>query len=206
MIAMAPCPPVPARPTPWDHARDAVIDLDVPEAGRAAWRFVAAAVFDWRLADLLDTVHAVVAELVTNAITHARRPAGWHLLPIRIRRQPRALVIEVDDADPGRLPSWGSGDVWSESGRGGPILAALCTSTDVRCRGGIKTVRVAVALPARHDAAVEAALDADTSENVAAIRAADYVATIAPPPGRDRLGTGTLADAEAWLARLNGGS
>lgn len=94
--------------TRWPHSR-----RSVPLARRE----LAAALDAWELPALRDAASLVLSELVTNAIRHARRPAG-HLIETRLVRLPGERIrIEVHDASTERPEMRGSSET-DEGGRG----------------------------------------------------------------------------------------
>jgi anti-sigma regulatory factor (Ser/Thr protein kinase) len=111
--------------------------VNVPRARRELRRDLV----KWGLPELADTAEVVLGELLTNAIRHARSPAGRHI-ETRYEMTDAGLRIEVHDANltvpvmPPETPSENE-----ESGRGLALVAAL---TGGRCgfdarRAGIDT-------------------------------------------------------------------
>ena len=81
----------------------------------------------WKLPDLADSVELAVAELCTNAVRHGGGLAGLELI-LGASRQfaPPALRVMVIDHAPAQAPELaGSGDLFSEGGRGLHLVAAL---------------------------------------------------------------------------------
>jgi len=105
----------------WSHR-----PANVPRARHELRRELA----EWGLPALADTAELVLAELLTNAIRHARSPAGRRI-ETRYRMTSDGLRIEVHDANltlPAMPPEVASEA--AESGRGLALVAAL---TGGRC-------------------------------------------------------------------------
>lgn len=66
----------------------------------------------WGLPEGEEPVTAIVAELVGNAVRHARTP-----LELRLRHQPGQIRVEVWDASR-RLPAWAFPELLGEGRRG----------------------------------------------------------------------------------------
>jgi anti-sigma regulatory factor (Ser/Thr protein kinase) len=75
----------------------------------------------------------VVTELVSNAVRHARRVRGGHIV-VTLSREPDCLRIEVRDPGTGFVPTPGE----SDGGWGLPLVDRL--SRDWGIRGGDATV------------------------------------------------------------------
>lgn len=91
-----------------------------PESAGRARQLAVGACRDWALAGLADVVQLVVAELVANAIRHARTD-----VVVRLEQQRDGLRLEVSDDDAVHLPRCGTGDTAAESGRGLQLVEAL---------------------------------------------------------------------------------
>lgn len=111
------------------------LEPSAPSVGRAR-EFVRDTLAGWGLPDKGGTVTAIVNELVTNAVRHARTS-----LRLRMRRHPGRIVVEVADRD-GRLPkpmaaapifsSMYSSAVLEERHRGLLIVSTLASRWGVR--------------------------------------------------------------------------
>jgi anti-sigma regulatory factor (Ser/Thr protein kinase) len=112
----------------------ATFDEDVSSAGKAR-RFMSEQLRDWDVDDLLEVVHLLVSELVTNAVIHAHSEAE-----VAVVLTPAALRVEVADH--------GDGDAvlkdaerFDTSGRGIALVDALSARWGVEPRaGGGKTI------------------------------------------------------------------
>lgn len=77
----------------------------------------------WGLDHLADPAELVLSELLTNAVRHARTPAG-RLVETRYERMPEGVRIEVHDANDGLPQMQRAGDD-DEGGRGLALVDAL---------------------------------------------------------------------------------
>lgn len=103
-----------------------------PASARAARRFVADALADWRLLDVVETAELLVSELVTNALLHARTS-----VELLARRSGGTLRVEVRDASDA-LPATRAHHQESLTGRGLELVEMLADSwgVDVHHGGG----------------------------------------------------------------------
>jgi len=110
---------------------EAIYAQDDPHACRHARSMVAA------LTSVPEAVRGdamiVVTELVSNAVRHARRVRGGHIV-VTLSREPDCLRIEVRDPGTGFVPTPGE----SDGGWGLPLVDRL--SRDWGIRGGDATV------------------------------------------------------------------
>lgn len=126
-----------ASPTSQDRVRQENVLLHarsmarVPQSARTARVLVAAALKGWGLLQLADDAELVVAELVSNAVTHASGP-GMRVSVVRVTGQ----RIRVSVIDPDRtLPQARPFDVERERGRGLLLVEAIS------CRWGVQLLR-----------------------------------------------------------------
>ncbi|WUH90043.1 ATP-binding protein [Streptomyces sp. NBC_00433] len=77
----------------------------------------------WGLDHLADPAELVLSELLTNAVRHARTPAG-RLVETRYERMPEGIRIEVHDAND-RLPQMRRPADDDEGGRGLALVDVL---------------------------------------------------------------------------------
>lgn len=77
----------------------------------------------WGLGHLADPAELVLSELLTNAVRHARTPAG-RLVETRYERMPQGIRIEVHDANT-RPPQLRRPAEDDEGGRGLALVDAL---------------------------------------------------------------------------------
>lgn len=104
-------------------------------SGRAARRFMAETLTQWRCDDLLDTVSLLVTELVTNAVIHAASDAE-----VAVALMPTVLRVEVSDRGEGR-PERRRAGTMDTSGRGMELIDALAARWGAEPRpGGGNTV------------------------------------------------------------------
>lgn len=78
---------------------------------------------EWGLDHLADPAELVLSELLTNAVRHARTPAG-RLVETRYERMPEGIRIEVHDAGD-RLPQMRRAADDDEGGRGLALVDVL---------------------------------------------------------------------------------
>ncbi|HZT66264.1 MAG TPA: response regulator [Acidimicrobiales bacterium] len=106
-----------------------------PRSGREARRFVGDVLEMWECSDVLDTVHLLLSELVTNAVIHARSAPD-----VAVRLLPQAIRIEVGDDDPTVPATPASADPLGTSGRGLQILESYADRWGIEARAGGKVV------------------------------------------------------------------
>lgn len=99
----------------------------LPRSPRSAGRaraLLRKQLFMWEVRDeVAETAELLLSELVTNAIRHARTPAGRDI-GVRLARYDGMLRVEVADANNHR-PEPRSADADEEGGRGLVLVAAL---------------------------------------------------------------------------------
>ncbi|MGW7363709.1 ATP-binding protein [Streptomyces sp. NPDC054841] len=103
---------------------------------------------DWGVpygTDLSDAAALIVAELATNAVSHARVPGRDFQL--RLVLAPTTLRIEVSDARGDRTPTLSPPAPDSETGRGLLLVNALATTWGTSDRVVGKTVWAELSLP-----------------------------------------------------------
>lgn len=96
-----------------------------PTSVRAARRFVAEVLAEWRLSGLVETAELLVSELVTNALLHAHTD-----VELVARLGDGRLRIEVRDTS-AVLPTTGSHHQESQTGRGLQLVELLADSWGV---------------------------------------------------------------------------
>ncbi|MFF4710201.1 ATP-binding protein [Streptomyces eurythermus] len=99
----------------------------LPHGPRSAGRaraLLRAQLTEWKVdGEVADTAELLLAELMSNAIRHARRPSGRQI-GVRVARYDARLRVEVADANDARpLPRRAAAD--DEQGRGLAIIQAL---------------------------------------------------------------------------------
>jgi anti-sigma regulatory factor (Ser/Thr protein kinase) len=128
--APAPVPPTELKEdrlmtAPWP-LRDTLELGAQPGAVPSARLHARAIVYEWRLAELVDTVELLVAELVSNAVQASASMTGPAYPPVFLRLSSDGLciLIEVWDAssDP---PVMADVDPMAESGRGLQLVDAI---------------------------------------------------------------------------------
>ncbi|MFF4385639.1 ATP-binding protein [Streptomyces sp. NPDC001552] len=93
-----------------------------PESARIARHLTASALHTWGLIEAKDSAAAVVTELVSNTVRHARRDT----IQVTVTRTGERLVrIAVVDFSP-EFPEARNAHQLGEAGRGLAIVAALC--------------------------------------------------------------------------------
>ncbi|MER5932913.1 ATP-binding protein [Streptomyces sp. NPDC002054] len=123
---------------------DDTIEWHFPRTARSVGRarqVLAAQAKEWKVdEETAGDAVLLLSELVTNAVRHARVPAGREVW-VRCHRGEGRLRVEVLDAD-GQLPVSRAPGVLGESGRGLGLVAALADAVGAEPReGGIgKTV------------------------------------------------------------------
>ena len=105
-----------------------------PRSSRDARRFVGEVLEMWECEDVLDTVHLLLSELVTNAVIHAGSAPDVAVLLL-----PEAIRIEVGDEDP-TIPAPSASDPLDTSGRGLQILESCAERWGIDARPGGKVV------------------------------------------------------------------
>jgi anti-sigma regulatory factor (Ser/Thr protein kinase) len=116
--------------------------LDLPPVAsstRAARHFVDAALADWGLQALRDTVLLLTSEVVTNSILHARSAVR-----LEISHDARGVAVEVSDGSPRRPIQRRQSDD-ATTGRGVDLLDQLASEWTVHVGGAGKTLRFTVA-------------------------------------------------------------
>lgn len=100
--------------------RDVAVTLPctADSAGEARRRVVDAC-RTWGCATLCDAAELIVAELVGNAVRHARTR-----IQLSVRRTPHGVLVEVHDDSP-RLPERREPGLFDESGRGLWLVDAM---------------------------------------------------------------------------------
>lgn len=102
--------------------------VELPRDERSAsWarRFVSEQCANWAPAELVDSAHLVVTELVTNAVTH-----GHSSCELRVARRDGRLRIEVDDRGAGS-PDVRMAEEGAENGRGLLLVSVLSAAWGV---------------------------------------------------------------------------
>ncbi len=107
----------------------------VPASAGGARRFVAEALVQWRLGELVETAELLVSELVTNALLHAHTS-----VKLAVRATGPAVRIEVCDTSPA-LPSAQRHHEEAQTGRGLELVEQLAHSwgVDVHHESGMVT-------------------------------------------------------------------
>jgi anti-sigma regulatory factor (Ser/Thr protein kinase) len=119
-------PPRPAGPGRRLVLRMSALDLPpLPCAVPAAREHARDVTAGWGFAALARNCELLVAELVTNAVTHGTPPAAGGVTPVRLRLTalPRGVRIEVRDASD-QMPRMRC-DPLAEGGRGLILVAAI---------------------------------------------------------------------------------
>lgn len=93
---------------------------------------------EWGVDEIADSAVLVLSELLTNAVRHARVPAGREI-ETRFRLTGDAVRIEVHDSSDDQ-PVRGLADVESLDGRGLWLVETLADSWDVAPREGVGKV------------------------------------------------------------------
>ncbi|MBS2538918.1 ATP-binding protein [Catenulispora sp. NF23] len=167
VLDRAPVLPIPAaagafpRDAAFDTVREARLDRHTAAPLADARAFAVACAWDWHLSESdRTTLVLVVDELVGNALKHAVWPTELQVLPLRLTRLGRQVVVEVRDFDL-RLPRWPGSQVWDLSvidGPAGPddaelvrghglgIVSALADDLCALPEPGGKVVRASVPL------------------------------------------------------------
>lgn len=91
-----------------------------PLAARHARMFVATAVKNWGLADLVERAELLTSEVVTNAVVHAYSPV--HLV---VQAHSSSVVVEVEDASAQTHLVPEGEEVLEADGRGMVLVDAL---------------------------------------------------------------------------------
>ncbi|MHB1569686.1 MAG: SpoIIE family protein phosphatase, partial [Solirubrobacteraceae bacterium] len=127
-----------------DVAQEAA-SLEVPAQPSAiaeARRFTTSQLRDWSLPDaLIEDAALITTELLTNAIVHGREP-----IRLRLRKTPRDLAIEVDDAT-SAMPRRLRAKPEDLHGRGLDIVARLSSRWAARASVHGKTVWSTLPIP-----------------------------------------------------------
>jgi anti-sigma regulatory factor (Ser/Thr protein kinase) len=123
-----------------DAARCLALESDRGAAGRAR-TFAAAALAEWSLPPALTRdVLLLTSELVTNAVMYGRAP-----VELRLRRDRRQLLIEVEDAATA-VPRKLRPSPFQEHGRGLHLVASIADRWGTRPTPGGKAVWCSLAL------------------------------------------------------------
>jgi anti-sigma regulatory factor (Ser/Thr protein kinase) len=132
-----------------------------PESVPAARRFVLGALRDLDAADVCDDVVALVSELATNAVIHARTP-----FTVVVRREGETVRVEVHDLST-VVPRRRAYGLDATTGRGLRLVDTMSSDWGVEPEGGGKVVWFevqcdggATSLEWYADVDVEALLDA----------------------------------------------
>jgi serine phosphatase RsbU (regulator of sigma subunit)/anti-sigma regulatory factor (Ser/Thr protein kinase) len=132
-------------------ARTSVQRHDLQQVARVR-RFLRDLLGQWELMPLLDDLHLLASEVVTNALIHAQSDVD-----LRLRAYPDRIRVEVRDSDP-RPPvptailTDEAGNREAESGRGLLIVAALASAWGSSPAGRGKTTWFELGIPAGADA------------------------------------------------------
>lgn len=124
----------------------------LPSAVPCARAHTRAVLATWDLARVADNAELVVAELVTNAVTHGSRGRNSGPIPVvyldLLLDVGRALIIDVWDGNPDP-PVTRPGDPFAaETGRGLLLVIALCETLRADAIDGWPGKRVRAVLPA----------------------------------------------------------
>lgn len=106
-----------------------------PESSLHARRLAALVCGEWALSGIVDAVQLVVAELIANAVRHARSE-----VVLRLVRLADGLRLEVTDEAVTSLPCRRDADVCAEGGRGLALVEALSRGWGVLVQGREKLV------------------------------------------------------------------
>lgn len=96
----------------------------LPTAAASARAHAAAVAVEWGFAALADDLRAIVSELVSNAANASMALPDLPAVGLRLRAEPRSIVIEVWDESPAD-PEPSAPDTESETGRGLLIVDEL---------------------------------------------------------------------------------